>query len=75
MKGTISEFELNLFRQRSTEVILQKARCGELHISTPVGFCWAGSKLEKDPDQRVQQAIQLVFRKMTELGSVRQVLL
>ncbi len=75
MKGTISEFESNLFRQRSTEAILQKARRGELHISTPVGFCWAGSKLEKDPDQRVQQAIQLVFRKMTELGSVRQVLL
>ncbi len=76
MKGTISEFELNLFRQRSTEAILQKARRGELQIQIPVGFCWApGSKLEKDPDQRVQQAIQLVFRKMTELGSVRQVLL
>jgi hypothetical protein len=29
----------------------------------------------KDPDHRVQQAIQLVFTKMTELGSVRQVLL
>ena len=76
MKGTISEFELNLFRQRSTEAILQKARRGELQIQIPVGFCWAaGSELEKDPDQRVQQAIQLVFRKMTELGSVRQVLL
>lgn len=75
MKGTISEFEVNLFRQRSTEAILQKARRGELQIQIPVGFCWAPSgKLEKDPDQRVQQAIQLVFRKMTELGSVRQVL-
>jgi DNA invertase Pin-like site-specific DNA recombinase len=75
VKGTISEFELNLFRQRSTEAILQKARRGELQIQIPVGFCWApGSKLEKDPDQRVQQAIQLVFRKMIELGSVRQVL-
>ena len=30
--------------------------------------------MEKDPDQRVQQAIQLVFSKMIELGSVRQVL-
>jgi Recombinase/Resolvase, N terminal domain len=76
MKGTISEFELNLFRQRSTEAILQKARRGELQIQVPAGFCWApGNKLEKDPDQRVQQAIQLVFRKLTELGSVRQVLL
>ena len=75
VKGTISEFELNLFRQRSTEAILQKARRGELQIQIPVGFCWApGSKLERDPDQRVQQAMQLVFRKMTELGSVRQVL-
>src|SRR5436190_11470532 len=75
MKGAISEFELNLFRQRSSEAILQKARRGELQILMPVGFCWAPSgRIEKDPDQRVQQAIQLVFRKMTELGSVRQVL-
>jgi DNA invertase Pin-like site-specific DNA recombinase len=76
MKGTISEFELNLFRQRSSEAILQKARRGELQIQIPVGFCWAPSSLlEKDPDQRVQQAIHLVFHKMTELGSVRQVLM
>jgi excisionase family DNA binding protein len=76
MKGTISEFELNLFRQRSGEAILQKARRGELQIQIPVGFCWAPSSLlEKDPDQRVQQAIQLVIHKMTELGSVRQVLM
>jgi DNA invertase Pin-like site-specific DNA recombinase len=75
MKGTISEFEVNLFRQRSTEAILQKARRGELQIPRSVGFCWMSSgKLEKDPDQRVQQGIELVFRKMTELGSVRQVL-
>lgn len=75
MKGTISEFELNLFRQRSSEAILQKARRGELQVKISVGFCWAPSgRIEKDPDQRVQQAIQLVFRKMTELGSVRQVL-
>jgi DNA invertase Pin-like site-specific DNA recombinase len=76
MKGTISEFELNLFRQRSMEAIRQKATRGELQIQIPVGFCWApGGKLEKDPDHRVQQAIELVFRKFIELGSVRQVLL
>jgi DNA invertase Pin-like site-specific DNA recombinase len=76
MKGTISEFELNLFRQRSMEAIRQKATRGELQIQIPVGFCWAsGGKLEKDPDHRVQQAIELVFRKFIESGSVRQVLL
>jgi excisionase family DNA binding protein len=75
MKGTISEFESNLFRQRSSEAILQKAHRGELQILMPVGLCWTRSgRVEKDPDQRVQQAIELVFRKMTELGSVRQVL-
>ena len=76
MKGTISEFELSLFRQRSMEAIRQKAARGELQISIAVGFCWAPSKkLEKDPDQRVQQAIELVFRKFKELGTVRQTLL
>jgi hypothetical protein len=75
MKGTISEFELNLFRQRSMEAIRQKAARGELQIPIGVGFCWAPSgKLEKDPDQRVQRAMELVFRKFREMGSVRQVL-
>ncbi len=76
LKGTMSEFELNLFRQRSQEAIRQKASRGELRFILPVGFYWNSSgKIEKDPDQRVQQAIQLVFSKMLELGSVRQTLL
>lgn len=75
-KGTMSEFELNLLRQRSREAIRQKASRGELQFPLPVGFCWNSSgKIEKHPDQRVQQAIQLAFSKMTELGSVRQALL
>jgi DNA invertase Pin-like site-specific DNA recombinase len=76
LKGTMSEFELNLFRQRSHEAIRQKAGRGELRFILPAGFYWNSSgKIEKDPDQRVQQAIQLVFSKMLELGSVRQTLL
>src|SRR6201996_710497 len=72
LKGTMSEFELNLLRQRSLEAIRQKACRGELRFLLPVGLCWTGAgKIEKDPDRRVQQAIQLVFTKMTELGSVR----
>ena len=76
LKGTMSEFELSLLRQRSEEAIRQKARRGELQFLLPVGFCWTSSgKIEKDPDERVQQAIELVFRKITDLGSVRRVLL
>src|SRR5215471_3588040 len=76
LKGTMSEFELNLLRQRSVDAIRQKARRGELQYCLPVGYLWSSEgKIEIDPDQRVRQALGLVFSKMTELGSVRQVLL
>jgi DNA invertase Pin-like site-specific DNA recombinase len=76
LKGTMSEFELNLLRQRSLEAIRQKARRGELQFGLPAGYCWTHQgRIEKDPDLRVQHAIQLVFAKFEELGSARQVLL
>lgn len=76
LKGTMSEFELTLFRERSFEALRQKARRGALRFRLPVGLCWSpADKIELDPDRRVQDAIHLVFRKFGELGSVRQVLL
>jgi len=76
LKGTMSEFELNLLRQRSLEAIRQKARRGELQFRLPIGFRWThNGQVEIDPDRRVQEAVHLVFKKMTELGSARQVLL
>src|SRR5260221_3637325 len=76
LKGTMSEFELNLFRQRAHEAAQQKARRGELRFVVPAGYVWPrGGRLEMDPDQRVQHALGMVFDKMAELGSARQVLL
>jgi excisionase family DNA binding protein len=76
LKGTMSEFELNLLRQRSLEAIRQKARRGELQFRLPVGYRWTPSgKVEVDPDRRVQQAVELIFAKVAELGSARQALL
>ena len=76
LKGTMSEFELSLLRQRSAEAIRRKASRGELRFLLPVGLCWtAEGKIDKDPDRRVQKALELVFAKLTELGSARQVLL
>src|SRR5260370_7927691 len=70
------EVGVSLVREGSGGGIRGKARRGELQLLLPIGFRWsADGKTEKDPDHRVQQAIQLVFGKMTELGSVRQVLL
>ncbi len=76
MKGTMSEMELSTFRQRSIEAMRQKARRGELHLTVAVGYAKTDdNRIEKDPDQRVQDGILLVFRKFAELQSIRQVLL
>ena len=74
MKGTMSEMELSLFRQRSLEALKQKARRGELFLTVAIGYLkTAHDRIEKDPDRRVQDAIALVFAKFTELQTVRQV--
>lgn len=74
LKGSMSEFELSLFRQRSKEAIDAKAKRGELRFCLPVGLCWSeAGKIELDPDRRVQQAVKMVFEKFVELGSARQV--
>jgi hypothetical protein len=76
MKGTMSEMELSILRQRAHEALKQKARRGELFTTVAVGYLRKGlDQIEKDPDLRVQQALALIFRTFTELQSVRQVLL
>jgi DNA invertase Pin-like site-specific DNA recombinase len=76
MKGTMSEMELSMFRQRSIEAVRQKARRGELLLTVAVGYVKTDdNRIEKDPDQRVRDGISLVFRKFGEPQSVRQVLL
>ncbi len=74
MKGTMSELELSLFRQRSHEALKQKARRGALFLGVAAGYVKTGrERIEKDPDQRVQDALKLVFARFAELQSVRQV--
>src|SRR3989449_2177907 len=71
LKGTMSEFELNLLRQRSAEAVRQKAHRGELQFCLPIGYIWTpAGKGEMDPDLRVPPALQLGFSKMTGLRSV-----
>ena len=74
MKGTMSELELSLFRQRSQEALKQKARRGALVLGVAAGYVKVGRDgIEKNPDKRVQEAIQLVFAKFAEFQSARQV--
>jgi DNA invertase Pin-like site-specific DNA recombinase len=74
MKGTMSELELSLFRQRSQEALRQMARRGALVLGVAAGYVKVGrDRIEKNPDRRVQEAIQLVFTKFAEFQSARQV--
>ena len=74
MKGAMSELELSILRQRSLEALRQKAKRGELFLTVAVGYVKVRhDRIEKDPDRRVQEALQLVFRKFAEFQSIRQV--
>ena len=76
LKGTMSEYELNLLRQRGLEARDAKAKRGELRFALPPGYCWTeGGRIEMDPDERILEVIALIFRKFVELGSARQVFL
>jgi DNA invertase Pin-like site-specific DNA recombinase len=76
LKGTMSEYELSLMRQRGLAARDQKAGRGEFQFMLPPGFCWSeAGKIEIDPDEHVVETIRLVFAKFRELGSARQVFL
>jgi DNA invertase Pin-like site-specific DNA recombinase len=76
LKGTLSEAELSWFRQRAQAGLLSKAQRGELILGLPVGYIkGADGRIDKHPDRRVREAIDVVFRKFVEFGSARQVLL
>jgi DNA invertase Pin-like site-specific DNA recombinase len=76
MKGSISEFELGVLRSRMLDAARAKARRGELRLSVPIGYVWHREYgLTLGPDQRLQEVIRLVFARLRQLGSARQVLL
>jgi DNA invertase Pin-like site-specific DNA recombinase len=76
LKGTMSEYELSLLRQRGIAARDSKALRGELRFILPPGYCWNEiGQIEMDPDERVSDVVRLLFDKFQELGSARQVLL
>lgn len=76
LKGTMSEFELGLLRQRALEAYRQKAHRGEVMTRVPVGFVrTAGNGIAMTPDRQVQQAIRGFFERLRSSSSLRQALL
>jgi DNA invertase Pin-like site-specific DNA recombinase len=75
LKGTISEAELYLIKQRMWTGRLAKARRGELAVPLPAGFVRRLSgEVALDPDEQVQAVVRLVFDLFDRLGTVNAVL-
>ena len=75
LKGTMSEAELHVLRARLEGGIRNKAQRGELRKALPIGLIWGDEEGEilLDPDEAIRGAIQTIFDRFAELGSVRQV--
>lgn len=75
LKGTMSEAELHVLKQRMHGGKLAKARRGELSFPVPTGYVRRPSgEVVFDPDEEVQQVVALVFRKFEELGTLNALL-
>ena len=62
LKGTMSEAELHILKQRMLEGKRAKARRGELGLLLPMGYVHQPSgEVVKDPDEQAQSVIMRIF--------------
>ena len=74
LKGEMSTMELSLLKERSQAAIQHKASRGELYLSLPAAYIKTkDNRLEKNPDRRIQEVIDLVFTKFRQYGTMRRV--
>src|SRR6266566_1584090 len=70
LKGTMSEAELHMMRQRLNAGRLSKVARGEYIQHLPTGLVRReDGRVEKDPDEQIRRCIALVFSTFAELGS------
>ncbi len=74
LKGTLSEYELGMMRQRALGALQEMYRRGDVLREVPVGYVRTEDhRCEMIADHDVQEGIRGVFGKFQELGSARQV--
>jgi DNA invertase Pin-like site-specific DNA recombinase len=74
LKGTMSEAELHLMKQRLVEAMRSKAARGEFRFRLPAGYVWdEAGRMVKDPDEQVRAVIELIFARFAELGTIHSV--
>lgn len=70
LKGTMSEAELFVIRQRLIGGMLNKARRGELKIRLPIGFEYDScDRVVLSADKRVRESVALFFATYLRIGS------
>lgn len=75
LKGTMSEAEWHILKQRMSQGSWNKARRGALPFAVPVGSVWdAEGAIHGDPDEQVPAVVRLIFRTFEELGTLGGVL-
>ena len=72
LKGTMSEAELHILRNRMYQGLLNKARRGEVYNHPPAGYVKnpAGAFVF-DADEQVQSVIRLIFEQFERQGTVQ----
>jgi DNA invertase Pin-like site-specific DNA recombinase len=75
LKGTMSEAELHILKQRMLEGKRAKARRGELALRLPMGYIrHPAGEVMKDPDEQARGVIETVFAQFERRGTLNAVL-
>ena len=75
LKGTMSEAELHLLRQRLDAGRMNQVKRGGYRQHLPAGYRrLIDGTVVKDPDDQVRHAIDLIFAQFTQLGSITKVI-
>jgi DNA invertase Pin-like site-specific DNA recombinase len=72
LKGTMSEAELHILRNRMYQGLLNKARRGEVYNHPPAGYVKAPTgEFVLDPDAQVQSVVRLIFEQFERQGTLQ----
>jgi DNA invertase Pin-like site-specific DNA recombinase len=75
LKGTMSEAELHVIKQRMLAGKRAKAARGELGVLLPIGYVRLPSgEVVKDPDEQAQSVVALIFDQFERCGTINGVL-
>ena len=75
LKGTMSEAELHVLRQRLEQGRRSKAQRGELELPVPIGYVRRPSgEVVQDPDEHVRAVVNLVFEQFERKGTINALL-